>query len=71
MEMDVADKMSERICLEQLQRGRETRLVCEVKPSNNIPVIMTPMTFLATLSFLPSLQLGIFLIGFVIYPIAY
>jgi len=23
MEMDVADKMSERICLEQLQRGRE------------------------------------------------
>jgi hypothetical protein len=38
MEMDIADKMSERICLEQLQRGREARLVCEVKSSNYIPV---------------------------------
>ena len=43
--MDVADKMSERICLEQLQRGREARLICEVKSSNYIQVNITPMTY--------------------------
>jgi len=37
MEMDVADKMSERICLEQLQRGREAeRLGLSVKSSQAI-----------------------------------